>query len=260
MTQNQHQVSIIGSMEQPHVPAVSRSFSSSSAAPCQEQERTSPEGRSCGDLEQDMEEEEEEEESGKLKINHRVSVHNVKSGLESEDVTSFSSCYKYQTPTSNLSREEEYLSPKELFADIGIKFIDCEETDGKLYRDDDTSISSFTSTYQTPSSAGSDSKLARDLSREMKETADLGKELSKHVVDLSGSLNNSDFSSNCEVNVDVETLMTYFKVTAFKHQNRTTPVQNVVVPADHHLITSFHLQSPLSVLGQWSAEGAWINF
>ena len=160
--------------------------------------RTSPEGRSCGDLEQDME---EEEESGKLKINHRVSVHNVKSGLESEDVTSFSSCYKYQTPTSNLSREEEYLSPKELFADIGIKFIDCEETDGKLYRDDDTSISSFTSTYQTPSSAGSDSKLARDLSREMKETADLGKELSKHVVDLSGSLNNSDFSSNCEVNV-----------------------------------------------------------
>ena len=199
MTQNQHQVSIIGSgsCSLDRKAGVSRSFSSSSNnQQCQEQERTSPEGRSCGDLEQEQGQEEEKEgEEGmdKLEINHCASVHNIKPGLETEDVTSFSSCYKYQTPVSNLSQEDsEYLSPKELFADIGIKYIDCEETDDNN-RDDDTSISSFTSTYQTPSSAGSD-KMVRDLSKEMKETADLGQVLAKHV-DIT-SLNTSDLSSN----------------------------------------------------------------
>ena len=117
-------------------------------------------------------------------------------GGEGEDLASFSSCYKYQTPTSNLSQQEsEYFSPKELFADIGIKYIDCEDTDGNNGRDDDTSISSFTSTYQTPSSGGSyENKLVRDLSREMRETADLSQELSKHVE--RASLNTSDVSSN----------------------------------------------------------------
>ena len=197
MTHNQHQVSIIGTGNQPQVHGIPSSGSSSSQNPCQDQERTSPEGRSCGDLEHDQQEDEEEEEEDKLEMRHRVSVHNVKSGLESEDVTSFSSCHKYLTPANNISLAEEFGSPRELFADIGIKYIDC-ETDENNGRDDDTSISSFTSTYQTPSSAGSGSnKMIRDLSREMKETTDLGEELSRHV-DM-GSLNTSDFSSNAGV-------------------------------------------------------------
>ena len=39
----------------------------------------------------------------------------------------------------------EYKSPEELFADIGIKFIDCDETDENTFKDDDTSVSSFSS-------------------------------------------------------------------------------------------------------------------
>ena len=189
MGPSQHQVSIIGcgsSSSGPDHAVVARSFSSASNN--QWKERSSPEGRSCGDLEQ--------EQKDKLELNHCVSVHNVVVGGEGEDLASFSSCYKYQTPTSNLSQQEsEYFSPKELFADIGIKYIDCEDTDGNNGRDDDTSISSFTSTYQTPSSGGSyENKLARDLSREMRETADLSQELSKHVE--RASLNTSDVSSN----------------------------------------------------------------
>ena len=191
MSQNQHQVSIIGcsSSSSQERPVVARSFSSASN---QWRERVSPEGRSCGDLEQEQAEQTEDQ----LEKNHCVSVHNVVVGVEGEDLNSFSSCYKYQTPTSNLSQQgSEYFSPKELFADIGIKYIDCEETDGNNGRDDDTSISSFTSTYQTPSSGGSyENKLARDLSREMKETADLSQELSKHAE--LASLNTSDVSSN----------------------------------------------------------------
>ena len=192
MTQNHHQVSIIGcgssSQDQP---VVSRSFSSASN---QWKERSSPEGRSCGDLEQEQKEVEEVDDV----VNHSVSVHNVVvgGGGEGEDLTSFNSCYKYQTPTSNLSQQEsEYFSPKELFADIGIKYIDCEETaDENNGRDDDTSISSFTSTYQTPSSGGSyENKLVRDLSREMKETADLSQELSRRVE--LASLNTSSSNS-----------------------------------------------------------------
>ena len=191
MTQNHHQVSIIGcgSSSFQDKPVVTRSFSSAS-----NQLRSSPEGRSCGELEQEQKEVEEVVD----KTNHCVSVHNVVVGGagEAEDLTSFSSCYKYQTPTSNLSQQDsEYFSPKELFADIGIKYIDCEETDENNGRDDDTSISSFTSTYQTPSSGGSyENKLARDLSREMKETADLSQELSKHVE--LASLNTCSVSSN----------------------------------------------------------------
>ena len=198
MTQNHHQVSIIGcgsSSSQDH-PVVTRSFSSTSNQAWKE--RSSPEGRSCGDLEQ----EQKEVEKVADKTSHCVSVHNVVVGGpgEAEDLTSFSSCYKYQTPTSNLSQQDsEYFSPKELFADIGIKYIDCEETDDNNGRDDDdTSISSFTSTYQTPSSGGSyENKLARDLSREMKETADLSQELSKHVE--LASLNTCSVSSNISV-------------------------------------------------------------
>ena len=54
MTQNHHQVSIIGcgSSSQDH-PVVTRSFSSASN---QWKERSSPEGRSCGDLEQEQKE------------------------------------------------------------------------------------------------------------------------------------------------------------------------------------------------------------
>ena len=54
-----------------------------------------------------------------------------------------------------------------MFADIGIKFIDENETD-ETQRDDDTSVSSFSSTYQTPSSTeGEGGKMTRDLSREI---------------------------------------------------------------------------------------------
>ena len=72
MSQNHHQVSIIGcgsSFSQDH-PVVSRSFSSASN---QWKERSSPEGRSCGDLEQEQKEEEEVADQ----VNHCVSVHTV---------------------------------------------------------------------------------------------------------------------------------------------------------------------------------------
>ena len=73
-----------------------------------------------------------------------------------------------QTPPSSGSPVSEYKSPEELFADIGIKFIDENETDEQTQRDDDTSVSSFSSTYQTPSSTeGEGGKMTRDLSREI---------------------------------------------------------------------------------------------
>ena len=64
MSQNHHQVSIIGcgSSAQDH-PVVSRSFSSASK---EWKERSSPEGRSCGDLEQEVKE-------VANKVNHCVS-------------------------------------------------------------------------------------------------------------------------------------------------------------------------------------------
>ena len=213
MTQNQHQVSIIGSprSKQRQFTAttanntdtcqhVSRSYSASSHVSQSQftsRERTSPEGRSCGDVEQDSDDVDDKAEV----MDHCVSVHvddepttkyedcSQISKTAPEDLTSFSSCHKYQTPTSNLSNEDDesqYKSPEELFADIGIKFIDCDETDEHMYKDDDTSVSSFSSTYQTPSSTEGDiiqkeTNISRDLSREMKETADLRHELAKHV-------------------------------------------------------------------------------
>ena len=87
----------------------------------------------------------------------------------------------------------EYKSPEELFADIGIKFIDENETDEQTFRDDDTSVSSFSSTYQTPSSTeGEGGKMTRDLSREIQESGELRHELAKHV-DIT-SLNTSEIS------------------------------------------------------------------
>ena len=213
MTQNQHQVSIIGSprSKQRQFTAttanntdtcqhMSRSYSASSHVSQSQftsRERTSPEGRSCGDVEQDSDDVDDKAEV----MDHCVSVHvddepttkyedcSQISKTAPEDLTSFSSCHKYQTPTSNLSNEDDesqYKSPEELFADIGIKFIDCDETDEHMYKDDDTSVSSFSSTYQTPSSTEGDiiqkeTNISRDLSREMKETADLRHELAKHV-------------------------------------------------------------------------------
>ena len=127
----------------------------------------------------------------------------------------------------------EYKSPEELFADIGIKFIDCDETDEKTIRDDDTSVSSFSSTYQTPSSAeGEGGKMTRDLSREIQESGDLRHELAKHV-DIA-SLNTSEIS--CRIYyyllslLELSTNVSMFQVIASILLNIPTPVQEVVFP------------------------------
>ena len=120
MTQNQHQVSIIGSprsrMKQfalentDTCPShVSRSYSSSSHVShvphFTGQERTSPEGRSVGDLEQDS-----DKDSAKVGVDTSVAVHvmdtedtatryedcSMVSRTAPEDLTSFSSCNKYK--------------------------------------------------------------------------------------------------------------------------------------------------------------------
>ena len=126
----------------------------------------------------------------------------------------------------------EYKSPEELFADIGIKFIDCDETDEKTFRDDDTSVSSFSSTYQTPSSAEEGGKMTRDLSREIQESGDLRHELAKHV-DIA-SLNTSEISCRiyyCLLSLlELPTNVSMFQVIASILLNIPTPVQEVVFP------------------------------
>ena len=182
MSQNQHQVSIIGTPGTKHkqcdnATCFPRSVSASSHVSHVSQnpyhERTSPEGRSCGDFEQDSELDDDKV------VHHEVAVHVDKEETNYEDCSkvyksvdpeSFSSCVKYHTPS-----EEEYNCPEELFADVGIKFIDGEETG-----DDDTSASSFSSTYRTPSSTDSENvKIAKDLSRDTKKTVKLSQDLAR---------------------------------------------------------------------------------
>ena len=108
MTQNQHQVSIIGSprsrlkqhVDQCPASHVSRSYSSSShvsshAPHYPGQERTSPEGRSVGDLEQDS-----DTSVAVLAMvaedTTRYEDCSLVSKTAPEDLTSFSSCNKYQ--------------------------------------------------------------------------------------------------------------------------------------------------------------------
>ena len=89
MADNQHQVSIIGT---PRTRArqlghVSRSHSSSSHVSTTCQDRTSPEGRSCGELEPDT---------------AVASWGGGGGGAEDQGSVSFSSCRKYQTPVGQL--------------------------------------------------------------------------------------------------------------------------------------------------------------
>ena len=224
MSQNQHQVSIIGTPRSKHkqfssstqedtcpghaASHVSRSYSSSSHV-SHYNERTSPEGRSCGDVEHDSDDIDDKHDqyvSVAVHVDDEASTKyedcsNVTKSAP-DDVTSFSSCQKYQTPDNSVS---QYNSPEELFADIGIKFIDCDETDEHTFKDDDTSVSSFSSgTYRTPSStgeSGDNNKIARDLSRELQETAALTQELAKRV-DVT-SLTTSDISGIIKVNIQI---------------------------------------------------------
>ena len=159
----QHQVSIIGTPGSKHkvyenknsaatCSPMPRTISASSHVSHVSQERTSPEGRSCGDVEQDSQDD--------LKTHDvSVDVNDDNDSTKYEDCSyqsrrgldSVSSYRNYETPT-----EDEYKCAEELFAEVGIKYIDGDET-GDEHVHDDTSASSFSSTtYQTPSSTDSD--------------------------------------------------------------------------------------------------------
>ena len=94
MADNQHQVSIIGT---PRTRArqlghVSRSHSSSSHVSTTCQDRTSPEGRSCGELEPDT----------AACGGQGAGASWGGGGAEDAGSVSFSSCRKYQTPVGQL--------------------------------------------------------------------------------------------------------------------------------------------------------------
>ena len=96
MADNQHQVSIIGT---PRTRArqlghVSRSHSSSSHVSTTCQDRTSPEGRSCGELEPDT--------AACGGQGAGASWGGGGGGAEDQGSVSFSSCRKYQTPVGQL--------------------------------------------------------------------------------------------------------------------------------------------------------------
>lgn len=85
---------------------------------------------------------------------------------------------------SSASSVSEYKCAEDLFADIGIQFIDCEEAEAGpgLDQEEDTSASSFSST-QDP---------GLELGGEMREAASLGQGLARQadMSDYSGTLCN----------------------------------------------------------------------
>ena len=228
MSQNQHQVSIIGTPGSKHkqydnATCVPRCVSASSHVSHMSQnpyhERISPEGRSCEDFEQDSDHDDDKV------LHHNVAVHvdeeedtkyedcNIVS--KSVDPESFSSCVKYRTP----SDEEEYKCPEELFADIGIKFIDGEET-GDENKDEDTDASSFSSTYRTPSNSDSDNaKIARDLSRDIKKTVNLSQELVRKAD--ASSLDCSELSGYSFHSTRISNASNGSRHSAFGNQSKT---------------------------------------
>ena len=78
----------------------------------------------------------------------------------------------------------EYKCAEDLFADIGIQFIDCEEAGPGLEQEEDTSASSFSSTQ--------DPGPGLELGAEMREAASLGQGLARQgdTSDYSGAVYN----------------------------------------------------------------------
>jgi hypothetical protein len=195
------QVSVIGSgISKPHHQSCSNliedqqvSGQTSNASPessfilsNQSLDRTSPEGRSCGGLDPDaivcLEEDEQSDgacqaEGGQLTVND-----GNERGLE--EITSISSYFNFQTPTSHLS-QSKHSQPEEktgdMFGEIGLRFIDSSAVEEDIEgRGEETSVSSF-STFYTPTSQEDVSWGGEDKTRDKEDNVDLGKNICKQV-------------------------------------------------------------------------------
>lgn len=207
-TANQHQVSIIGSSISkiknhshssffqgqevfPTSPTSSPVFSCMPAINHPSLDRTSPEGRSCDDADQDvvvrLEEEQEQDIVCQAEEEEKFDLKDLATRAV-EEMTSISSNCNFRTPTSQLSQSNtshQDDNKADMFGEISLKYIDCEDMEEiRDERGEETSVSSF-STFYTPTSpeGGSleDREITRDLSREIAENIDLGQELCKQM-------------------------------------------------------------------------------
>ena len=88
-------------------------------------DRTSPEGRSCGGIDPDaavcLEEDEQSDGVCQAQLGQLA-----ERGLE--EITSISSYFNFQTPTSHLSQSKNSHQEEktgDMFGEIGLKYIDC---------------------------------------------------------------------------------------------------------------------------------------
>ena len=111
-------------------------------------DRTSPEGRSCGDIDPDaaacLDDDNESAE-----VSQTMEKDNNEKCLE--EVTSISSYFNFQTPTSHLSQNQNsYQEDKtgEMFGEIGLRFIDSSAVEEDIeVNGEETSVSSFSTFY-----------------------------------------------------------------------------------------------------------------
>jgi len=211
-------------------------------------DRTSPEGRSCGDTDQygTLGQDDDEEHADKI-----AGKENNDRALE--EITSISSYFNFQTPTSHLSQGKNSCHEDktgEIFGEIGLRYIDSSAMEEDIgVRGEETSISSF-STFHTLTSQ-------EDVSWDGNiRTSD-----EKTRIDAINDLDVQNMQ-NDEVFIDKSSLCSYHTTASNPVQDRTLSYESSSSgedrkslhipqerPGDNHSLTSYSsFRTPVSNL------------